>query len=63
VAVVLAAVAGGAVARFLFDGTFSLPLLPMSALAAAIVLLTVVVGLSNSRDVVRRAPLEVLREE
>jgi hypothetical protein len=35
----------------------------MSALAAAIVVLTVVVGLSNSRDVVRRAPLEVLREE
>lgn len=63
VAVVLAAVAGWAVARFLFDSTFSLPVLPMSALAAAIVLLTVVVGLSNSREVVRRAPLEVLREE
>ena len=42
---------------------FSLPVLPMSALAAAIVALTVVVGLGNSRDVVRRAPLEVLREE
>jgi putative ABC transport system permease protein len=63
VAFVLAAVAGWAVARFLFDSTFSLPVLPMSALAAAIVLLTVVVGLSNSREVVRRAPLEVLREE
>jgi putative ABC transport system permease protein len=63
VAVVLAAVAGWAVARFLFDSAFSLPVLPMSALAAAIVLLTVVVGLGNSRDVVRRAPLEVLREE
>jgi putative ABC transport system permease protein len=63
VAVVLAAVAGWAVARFVFDGTFSLPLLPMSALAATIVLLTIGVGLGNSRDVVRRAPLEVLREE
>jgi putative ABC transport system permease protein len=63
VAFVLAAVAGWAVARFLFDGAFSLPVLPMSALAAAIVALTVVVGLGNSRDVVRRAPLEVLREE
>jgi putative ABC transport system permease protein len=63
VALVLAAAAGWAVAHFLFEGSFSLPMLPMSALAAAIVLLTVVVGLGNSRDVVRRAPLEVLREE
>src|SRR6185312_11877537 len=44
VALVLAAVAGWAVAHFLFDGSFSLPVLPMSALAAAIVLLTVLVG-------------------
>jgi putative ABC transport system permease protein len=63
VALVLAAAAGWAVARFVFDGAFSLPLLPMSALAITIVLLTVVVGLGNSRDVVRRAPLEVLRDE
>jgi putative ABC transport system permease protein len=63
VASLLAAVAGWAVAHFLFDATFSLPVLAMSALAAAIVVLTVVVGLGNSRDVVRRAPLEVLREE
>jgi hypothetical protein len=28
-----------------------------------IVSLTVIVGLANSRDVVRRTPLEVLREE
>jgi putative ABC transport system permease protein len=63
VAVVLAAAAGWAVARFLFESTFSIPILPLSALTAAVVVLTVIVGLSNSRDVVRRAPLEVLREE
>jgi putative ABC transport system permease protein len=63
VAFVLAAVASWAVARFLFNSTFSLPVLPLSALASAIVALTVLVGLANSRDVVRRAPLEVLREE
>jgi putative ABC transport system permease protein len=63
VALVLSAVAGWAVARFVFEGAFSLPVIPMSALAAVIVLLTVGVGLGNSRDVVRRAPLEVLREE
>jgi putative ABC transport system permease protein len=63
VAGLLAVAAGWSAARYLFDGPFSLPVLPMSALTTAIVVLTVVVGLTNSRDVVRRAPLEVLREE
>jgi hypothetical protein len=35
----------------------------MSVLTLAVVLLTVIVGLANSREVVRRTPLEVLREE
>jgi putative ABC transport system permease protein len=63
VALVLAAAAGWAVARFLFDSSFFLPLLPLSGLTLAVVALTVIVGLANSRDVVRRTPLEVLREE
>jgi putative ABC transport system permease protein len=63
VALVLAAVAGWALARFVFEGSFSLPLIPMSGLTLAIVALTVVIGLVNSREVIRRTPLEVLREE
>jgi putative ABC transport system permease protein len=63
VAVVLAAGAGWAVARFLFEGSFTLPLLQMAVLTLMVVSLTVLVGLANSRDVVRRPPLEVLREE
>ena len=63
VALVLAAAAGWALARFVFEGGFSLPLLPMTGLTLSIVVLTVLVGLANSRDVVRRTPLEVLREE
>lgn len=63
VASVLAVAAGWAAARFLFEGPFSLPVLSLIALGSAIVSLTVVVGVSNSRDVVRRAPLEVLRDE
>jgi putative ABC transport system permease protein len=63
VALVLAAAAGWALARFVFEGTFSLPLMPMTALTLGIVALTVVVGLANSREVIRRTPLEVLREE
>jgi putative ABC transport system permease protein len=59
----LAGVAGWALARYVFDGRFSLPWLPLVGLGAAVVGLTVVVGLANSRDVLRRPPLEVLRAE
>jgi putative ABC transport system permease protein len=63
VALVLAAAAAWAVARFVFEGGFSLPLLPMTVLTLSIMALTVIVGLANSREVIRRTPLEVLREE
>ena len=63
VALVLAGAAAWALARFLFEGPFSLPLTSMTALALGIVALTVIVGLANSREVVRRTPLEVLRHE
>ena len=63
VALFLASVAGWAVSRFVFEGSFRLPALPFSALMLFVVILTVIVGLANSRDVVRRPPLEVLRQE
>lgn len=63
VALVLAAAAGWGVARYVFEGSFGLPVIPMSALTLLIVTVTVLVGLANSRDVVRRPPLEVLREQ
>jgi putative ABC transport system permease protein len=63
VALVLASLAGWAVSRFVFDGSFRLPPLPLSALMLLVVALTVIVGLTNSRDVVRRPPLEVLRQD
>jgi putative ABC transport system permease protein len=63
VAVVLASVAGWALARFLFEGSFTLPVIPLSLLAMGVVILTVAVGLANSREVLRLPPLEVLRAE
>jgi putative ABC transport system permease protein len=63
VALLLAIAAGWSVSRFVFDGSFGLPALPLSALMLLVVGLTVIVGLANSRDVVRRPPLEVLRQE
>jgi putative ABC transport system permease protein len=63
VALVLATASGWALARFLFEGSFSLPVVPMAGIALSIVALTVMVGLANSREVVRQPPLEVLRQD
>lgn len=63
VALALAGVAGWALARYVFDGSFMLPVGPFAGIGAAVVLLTVAVGLANSREVLRRPPLEVLRAE
>lgn len=63
VAAGLAAVAGWGLARWMFDGRFALPALPLAALTLGVVGLTVGVGLLNSREVIRRTPLEVLRTE
>jgi putative ABC transport system permease protein len=62
-ALTLSTLAAWALARFVFEGSFTVPLASLSALALSIVGLTVAVGLANSVDVVRRTPLEVLREE
>ena len=59
----LALAAAWALARFLFEADFAPALLPLAGLVAAVVGLTVAVGLLNSRDVLRRPPLEVLRAE
>ena len=64
VALVLAAAAGWAVARFVFEGPFSLPVLPMAALSLSWWWRSrSSSGLANSRDVVRQPPLEVLRQD
>jgi putative ABC transport system permease protein len=62
-ATLLAAIAAWAVAHFLFDSAYELPVLALLGLAALVVTLTVLVGIANSRDVVRLPPLEVLREQ
>jgi putative ABC transport system permease protein len=61
VAVGLAGCAGMALAHWVFDTSFRWPVVEMSTLAAGLVILTTVVGLWNSLDVLRRPPLEVLR--
>jgi putative ABC transport system permease protein len=63
VASVLAGGAGWALAKWIFETRFVLPTASMAALTAALVVLTTVVGLWNSLDVLNRPPLEVLRSE
>jgi putative ABC transport system permease protein len=59
----LAVLTGWALARFVFDQGFAVPALPLAALAAGVVGLTLLVGLWGSADVYRRTPADVLRAD
>jgi putative ABC transport system permease protein len=61
--VVLATMAGWALARWVFDAPFHLPALALGGLTLLLVALTLLVGLWNSAEILKRAPLAVLREE
>ncbi|HEX7025222.1 MAG TPA: FtsX-like permease family protein, partial [Gemmatimonadales bacterium] len=61
--VVLASVAGWALARWVFEAPFHLPAPALAGLTLLLVALTLLVGLWNSAEVLKRAPLAVLREE
>jgi putative ABC transport system permease protein len=52
-----------ALAKYSFDASFSPPWLPVLILFILVVLLTVIIGLINIRDVLRKPPLEILRKE
>jgi putative ABC transport system permease protein len=62
-AIALSTLAGFALVRFVFEGTFGVPGPEMLALMASVMVMTVVIGLSGSTEVWRRPPLEVLRGE
>ncbi|WP_426060120.1 ABC transporter permease [Hymenobacter sp. B1770] len=59
----LAVLAAWALAVFVFEVGFGPAALPLLGLAALVTALTAGIGLLNSRDVLRRSPLEVLRGE
>jgi len=60
--VLLAAIAGWLLIRFLFELNFYLPGVPLVAFWLATAVLTTAIGLANSRDVVRRTPLAGMRD-
>jgi putative ABC transport system permease protein len=61
--IVLAVLAAWALAVFVFEVGFGPAVLPLLGLTALVTALTAGIGLLNSRDVLRRSPLEVLRAE
>lgn len=52
-----------ALAKYSFDTTFSPPLLPVVILFFVVALITVFIGLFNSRGILNKPPLEVLRSD
>jgi putative ABC transport system permease protein len=62
-ALVLSSLAGWALLRFFFEARFTWPGGGLALLSLAVLALTVAVGLWSSREVWRKAPLEVLRAE
>jgi putative ABC transport system permease protein len=59
----LLSLAGGwAVVRYIFKMPFGVPLLPIAGIGAAIVALTLLIGLLAGRDVFRETPIAALRE-
>lgn len=61
--VVLASVAGWALAKWVFKAPFDLPGAELGGLTLLLVGLTLTVGLWNSAEILKRAPLAILREE
>jgi putative ABC transport system permease protein len=61
--IVLSLAGSWLLAKFIFETEFTLQWLPLFIVFVSVCLLTVFIGLINSRAVVRRPPLEILREE
>ncbi|HEY0676807.1 MAG TPA: FtsX-like permease family protein, partial [Chitinophagaceae bacterium] len=61
--IALALAGSWALAHYTFETTFTPQLLPILIVFVSVSALTVVIGLANSRFVVNRPPLEILRQE
>lgn len=61
--IVLATGSSWAIARYIFETSFTPQVVPILVVFAAICLLTVSIGLLNSQSVIKKSPLEILRQE
>jgi len=60
--IVLAVIGSFFLAKYVFELDFSLNWLPIIGIFFFIVMLTVLIGLWNSKDVVKKSPLQILRD-
>jgi putative ABC transport system permease protein len=63
VAIVLSSSAGWALAKWVFEASYDLPIIPLAGLTVLVVGLTLTVGLWSSAEVLKRPPLEILRTD
>jgi putative ABC transport system permease protein len=61
--IAIALVGSFCLAKFVFELEFDIRWLPIFGVFFLIVALTVIIGIYNSREVVNKSPLEVLRKE
>lgn len=61
--IILSVAGSWALARYSFEMSFTPSVVPMLVVFFSVSFLTVAIGLANSRSVVNRPPLEILREE
>jgi len=61
--IMIALVSSFALAKWVFELDFQIKWLPIIAVFLLIVGITVIIGLWNSREVIQKSPLEVLRRE
>ncbi len=61
--IVLALIASYLMARFMFELDFSFQWMPILTMFVIVTSLTLVIGMLNSREVISKSPLEVLRKE
>jgi putative ABC transport system permease protein len=63
VSVVLASFAGWALFHWVFEVSYQLPVLSLGVLTVGLIGITLAIGLWNSGEVLKKTPLEVLRQE
>lgn len=61
--ILLAVLAGWSLSFFVFDASFTVRALPLGVLLGTVMLLTLVIGMANSRGIYERETMDVLRSE
>jgi putative ABC transport system permease protein len=61
--IILSLAGSWALARFSFETSFTPQVLPIIVIFISVCLITIIIGLVNSRGILNKPPLEVLRQE